>query len=141
MAKIGYREEKSDFFADVFRAIDADGSGVFSIHDLHMFINNIEGRRSKAKKLTLPGDEGDVTKQVLVGGVMYPCALKLVEWNENSLREALQVMFIEAGVAPLDMLRAFDYDGSGASVSKNFWSCSRRLSTTTSSGTRLCVRS
>ena len=28
MAKIGYREEKSDFFADVFRAIDADGSGV-----------------------------------------------------------------------------------------------------------------
>ena len=92
----------------------------FSIHDLHMFINNIEGRRSKAKKLTLPSDEGDVTKQVLVGGVMYPCALKLVEWNENSLREALQVMFIEAGVAPLDMLRAFDYDGSGALRKQEF---------------------
>lgn len=127
MAKIGYKSRSDDFFEAAFREIDTDGSGVFGIADLHIFVNGLQGRRSRARTLTLLRGWCADIEQIELGGAMYPCALDQVEWTEAALRKALQIMLIEGGLSPLDMLRAWDIDGSGSLSKQEFLVMVKRL--------------
>lgn len=49
-----------------------------------------------------------------ISTVRYPCALREVHWSVGSMRRALQTMLLRAGLAPLDVLRAWDSSHDGA---------------------------
>ena len=44
--------------------------------------------------------------------VAYPCALSKVKWDAKSLRTALQIMLIDSCISPIDLMNAYDQDGS-----------------------------
>lgn len=130
LQRIGYKgEPEPNFYRLLFRALDEDGSGFFSVNDLHMWINGLTGRREKARKLTLlrkPVEDYHLTP-LGTNAVPYPCPLNEVEWTSDALRKALQLMLITSGIAPLDMLRAWDNDDSGSFSKQEFLRMLKRI--------------
>ena len=122
MERIGYAGKDKALLEQIFREIDADGSGSFGMHDLHMWIHNraAKSRKQKARKLVLLRKQIPGIRYVTIGGAQYPCPLRQVIWDVQSLRKALQVMLIHGSMAPLDMLRAWDSDGSGSFSKQEF---------------------
>lgn len=122
LARVGLTDAPSDFYEEVFREIDLDKSNLFGLDDMQTWINNVEGRHSISRRLTLLRKpvEGLTLTPIGVMSVPYPCPLRTVEWDVAALQKALQVMLIKEGLAPLDLLRAWDQDRSGTFSLKEF---------------------
>ena len=133
MQRIGYQREglKDYAFAmEVFKAIDTDSSGALGLNDMIMWVNGTEGRRERARKLTLlrePVDAWVMDLRLGTNSVPYPCPLAEVSWDVSSLRKALQLMLIHDEISPLDLLRAYDSDDSGSFSKQEFLVMLKRI--------------
>ena len=102
MLRIGL-PAKSIWLVDaLFKQIDLDGSGDVTIREMSAWLNGVEIRKGLARKLRLRSRDGLV--------------LRDLTWNAATLRAQLQVALIDAGLSPIDLLRAWDTraDGTGA---------------------------
>ena len=122
LSRIGHCGGEEHFYETLYAEIDLDKSGMFGLDDMTTWINNVEGVTSTALKLKLPRTANTGLLQTPIGmnAVPYPCPLNDVEWDVAALQKALQLMLIKAGISPLNLLRAWDKDDSGAFSKKEF---------------------
>ena len=102
MANIGFPDGNDWLLDAAFKQIDLNGDGEFNQKELRDWINGVEIRKALAKQMTLRSRPGAAKVNFIE-----------LDWNPALLREQLQLSLIHAGLAPLDLLRAWDRDGEG----------------------------
>ena len=104
MDRLGLPRGNQWFIAQLFLAIDADRSGQISERDFTDWMNNTADAFEKLRTCTL----------------LKPLNREEDFWDSDSLRHALQHMLMSVGLAPVDLLRAWDRDQEGQLDNKEF---------------------
>ena len=104
MDRLGLPRGNQWFIAQLFLAIDADRSGQISERDFTDWMNNTADAFEKLRTCTL----------------LKPLNREEDFWDSDSLRHALQHMLMCVGLAPVDLLRAWDRDQEGQLDNKEF---------------------
>lgn len=107
LQKVGFAGERA-VLIDTFSLIDDDGTGKITFNELNSWLR---GRASITKKQRMDAARGLVLRQVSVHEE---------EWNSATLRRELRDALAAACVQVIDLLEAFDVDGSGE-LTKKEW--------------------
>jgi len=91
LRRIGMPRGKMWLVQEMYKAMDKDGSGVIGMRDVSMWLKDERGRLSKALAMRMP----------------RPLP-RDIDWDIDALRKALQMMMTASGLAPIDLLRAWD---------------------------------
>lgn len=109
MARVGLPPKHEWLVEEIFQELDGDGSGAIGDSEMSQWIDGGEGRKARAKKLTLRA-----------GKTAAEEGLQSINWNPTTLRRELQLALIRTGVTPLDLLRAWDKGRDGDFSKREF---------------------
>lgn len=112
MCRIGMprKPETNALFEDLYNDIDQDRSGHVGQYELSQWMSGTVSNANKVRDLVLVKPDGH-----------------LDEWSSDTLRFALQVTLMNSGLAPVNLLLAWDADRGGQLERKEFVANMKRL--------------
>lgn len=120
MARVGMPPKHAWLISQIWRELD-DGSGRVGEQDFAAWLMGSEGRKTRARKLRLDGYHDGIAKSGTSNGKLAE------EWSPEMLRAKLQQALIDANLAPLDLLRAYDSNRDGTFSRREFLSAFKTL--------------
>ena len=115
MARIGMPPKHEALVEEIFTELDGDGSGAIGDSEMSTWIQGGEGRKTRARKLTLRASHPDAEGP------------RAQVKDPIKLRAELQLALIRSGLSPIDLLRAYDTSGEGSFSKREFLSMMKAI--------------